>query len=388
MSVHLRFLRVLLFGALAPLRPGAPARDAAPRPAPAYVVVDLGVLPGGDTSVAAGINDRGQVVGYAYAADGHKHAFRTGASGTLAGQGADLGALPGSTDSEAAGINDRGQVVGVAVMRGGATRAFRTAPGGALDAADLGVLLHSTGSSGAAGINARGQVVGVADLKGPAGSVLQHAFRVGAIGTLASTPGADLGALPGGSDSFANAINARGQVAGTAGTRVFSVRHAFRTAPGGALDAAADLGVLPHSTGDSVATAINALGQVVGFAYLPEGEDDTTHAFRTSATGTLATPGADLGGLPRSPYSEARGINTHGQVVGLAYAGTLERPLRVRAFLYDAAATPRMRDLNALIPAGSGVVLEEADGINGAGQIAATGTIHGRKHAFRLTPSG
>ncbi len=118
MSVHLRFLRVLLLGTLAPLRPGAPARDAAPRPAPAYVVVDLGVLPGGDTSVAAGINDRGQVVGYAYAADGHKHAFRTGASGTLAGQGADLGALPGSTDSEAAGINDRGQVVGVAVMPG------------------------------------------------------------------------------------------------------------------------------------------------------------------------------------------------------------------------------------------------------------------------------
>ncbi|HXK31377.1 MAG TPA: hypothetical protein VJZ94_01370 [Candidatus Paceibacterota bacterium] len=42
--------------------------------APAYEVIDLGTL-GGDSSVAYGINDRGQVVGNSKTSNGSEHAF-------------------------------------------------------------------------------------------------------------------------------------------------------------------------------------------------------------------------------------------------------------------------------------------------------------------------
>ncbi|MBA3832447.1 MAG: hypothetical protein H0X34_11265 [Chthoniobacterales bacterium] len=47
----------------------------------------------------------------------------------------------------------------------------------------------------------------------------------------------------------------------------------------------------------------------------------------------------------------------------------------------------RMKDLNKLIPAGSGWILAEANGINDSGQIAGYGIIQGQSHAFLLTPA-
>jgi hypothetical protein len=44
-----------------------------------------------------------------------------------------------------------------------------------------------------------------------------------------------------------------------------------------------------------------------------------------------------------------------------------------------------MKDLNKLIPAGSGWMLQEAYGINNAGQIVGTGMHNGQEHAFLLT---
>ncbi|HEY3701676.1 MAG TPA: hypothetical protein VGL32_05420, partial [Acidimicrobiales bacterium] len=46
-----------------------------------------------------------------------------------------------------------------------------------------------------------------------------------------------------------------------------------------------------------------------------------------------------------------------------------------------------MTDLNSLIPAGSGWVLDQARAINDAGQIVGWGTINGHEHAFLLTPT-
>jgi probable HAF family extracellular repeat protein len=87
-------------------------------PSPAYGLPkgmnDLGKLPGGTGSEAWGINDKGQIVGDADTASGPGHAFLwlpSPAYGLPKGMN-DLGTLPGGDSSEAVGINDKGQIVG------------------------------------------------------------------------------------------------------------------------------------------------------------------------------------------------------------------------------------------------------------------------------------
>jgi len=46
-----------------------------------------------------------------------------------------------------------------------------------------------------------------------------------------------------------------------------------------------------------------------------------------------------------------------------------------------------MQDLNNLIPANVGWVLQEATGINDLGQVSGYGTIGGQTHGFLLTPA-
>jgi probable HAF family extracellular repeat protein len=161
-----------------------------------YQITDLGTLPGGDYSTAAGINDSGQVVGYSSAIGGY-HAFLWDAVNGMQ----DLGTLGGS--SSAQGINDSGQVVG-----GGTYHAFLWDATNGMQ--DLGTLPAGRFSM-AVGINDSGQVVGesAADpLYGPI-----HAFLWDAVNGMQ-----DLGTLPGGYDSRAFSINNSGQVVGRSDT--------------------------------------------------------------------------------------------------------------------------------------------------------------------------
>ena len=111
-----------------------------------YTVTDLGVLSGGTESVALGINNKGQVVGYSDTANGNNHAFLY-SGGVLT----DLGVLSGGVWSQAYSINDNGVIVGASWPSAGYPDAFMYSSGS----------MQYFGIEGLANsINNSGQIVG------------------------------------------------------------------------------------------------------------------------------------------------------------------------------------------------------------------------------------
>jgi probable HAF family extracellular repeat protein len=285
----------------------------------------------------------------------------------------DLGTL-GGQESEATGINDVGQIVGWAETsvkgpRGQLDHAFLWKKGKMRDLGTLG-----GPESRANAINSRGQIVGEADAKmkdneGP----ISHAFlwqggRMRDLGTL------------GGPRSEALDINARGQIVGWSETRAknpndprFHLRHAFLWEKG----KMADLGTLGGP--DSSAHAINDRGQIVGsadtraktreYGFLTPVE----HAFLWKA-GHMR----DLGTV-KGPRCEAEDINEHGQIVGSLDTGKKDAKSKYgdvpiwHAFRWE---NGRMRDLTARGSHSS------AGGIDDSGQIVGSITALGRDYEY------
>jgi len=108
----------------------------------------LGVLPGGASSAALGINDSGQIVGYSGTATGSNVVSWTSGGGMQ-----DLGNMPGATNSEGWDINNNGLIVGRAFIPG-KWHAFLLGSG----FQDLGTLGGI--EDRAHGINSSGEVVG------------------------------------------------------------------------------------------------------------------------------------------------------------------------------------------------------------------------------------
>jgi probable HAF family extracellular repeat protein len=288
--------------------------------------IDLGTLPGGTFSLAAGpsppnifnINNRGQIVGLADTDVGTfpLHVFLW-EKGTMIDLGLDEDDPAGSSRLL---LNNRGQVVaGFQDELTADEQAVLWQKGTMTDLGTLGGCCTFPNA-----INERGQVAGF----GQTASGEFHAF-LWEKGTMT-----DLGTL-GGTFSEAEAINERGQVVGR--SRIVGdpfIFHAFLWEKG----TLTDLETLGGTF--STATAINERGQVVGFSETASGE---THTFFWEK-GTMIDLGKP-GVRERCPGGQTPGdavaINERGQVVGQIETASGES----HAFLWERG---RMIDLETL----------------------------------------
>lgn len=322
-----------------------------------YTVREITVVAGGVASVA-GINSTGTAAINLFGPD--RAATWSGSiNGFLEPVGSDH-------VSAATAINTAGIVVGYST-NGPESSAIRwNAPGG------TGIELPSFGIRAglARDINSAGDIVGEQVVGQSFGDALQRAVLWPASGGVIN-----LGTLSGsgaaGDFSFATAINDRGDIAGVStgdtGTRAF-----FR--PAGAASAMIDIGTLGAVFAE--AADLNDFGEVVGNSRVTGGSVDLPYRWNRS-TGLMVS----LGTL-RGVGAFAASTNNRGQVVGydrINGAGTSDR-----AFLVNPGGS--IRDLNALIPSGSGWVLQRATGINNAGTIVGVGWLNGQPRAFVLIP--
>jgi probable HAF family extracellular repeat protein len=163
----------------------------------------LGTLPDGGSSVAFGVNNLGQVAGYAYyPASGPNRAVlwtRTSTGWMIE----DLDVLPGDMGSTAYGVNDQGQVVGVSMPQQGCFHAVLwTTQGGRLTG--MRALETAGGCSAEAwAINNQSQIVGRLTNNGRSEASM---WSLAADGSTASTK--SLGRLSGTASSLAIGLSA------------------------------------------------------------------------------------------------------------------------------------------------------------------------------------
>lgn len=354
---------------------------AAPAMSASWTLTDLGTL-GGTSSAANGLNNAGQVVGYAQAADGTPYpviwrggvavqlstrpgrAVAISAGGVAAGNvmsadglrldatlltggnAHDLGTFGGSF-SLAAAVNDSGQVVGYSRTPDEKDHAFLATASGTLDLGTYGGQY-----SYAYGLNQAGLAVGSAfDVSGMSRCFLSTGGGLIDPGTL------------GGRLCNALAVNDAGQVTGSSSTSA-GIGHAFVLDSRGMVD----LGTLGGSS--SIGYAINRIGHVVGASRTASNQ---LHAFFHDGTRMV-----DLGTLGGTS-SAATGVNASGPVVGNS---TLANGSKQPFFFANGV----MLNVNTLVPGLSNVDANQIF-LNDAGQIAGTGTIAGKQRAFLLTPA-
>ena len=119
------------------------------------------------------------------------------------------------------------------------------------------------------------------------------------------------------------------------------------------------------------AIAINNKGDILGTVQDVPGAPGRTVLYAHGLITNIALPAGDSA-------LNALAVNDQDQVVGLVNVGGTQQP-----FFWNG----KFWLLNSLIPAGSGWVLQHANGINKQGQIVGLGTLNGLQTGFILTPS-
>ncbi len=343
-----------------------------------YDVVNLGVPPGGGTSVATAINDQGQVVGVV------RSGFALTGTDAFVWEAGFMDLLPRADfdRSVATGLNHQGQIVGTLSTTG--TSAVAEGVRWTRDA-DLWVtdfLGDLGGSSFASDINSASLVVGTSCT-----SVIACAPTRAYRGQIAEG-GADLrdlGAL-GGDASGANAINdlgfnQTGQIVGEA-ELPDGTMHAF-VWPLGQQAIMTDLGTLADVPGEfraSGANDINSGDPVIIVGRSTRATDDGVDAVAWVQVGAGEWSIADLGTLGGN-HADALAVNDFGRVVGASQTATDGE----RAFVASALGASDMIDLNMLTGCDSDWLLRRANDINTAGSIVGGGEVAGQSRAFLLT---
>lgn len=321
--------------------------------APAYRLVDLGVLAGGDFSYAYSISNTGVASGRSRAKlefpNGDTVTSNVNAVRFYNGNVQDLGNL-GAGRAEGRAVNDGGTVAGFSLIE--------TADGSRQNQAFINKFktgytknigtLDAGKESRAYGINNNGKVVGWSNTKADGSDHVAFVYDMET-----DTMEALSGPMLGGARSFAFDINDKGQIAGTATTANGSA-HAFSYENG----VATDLGSLDDS-GNAEARAINENGFVTGWS-LTDSKD--FHAFLYDGTGMV-----DLGSMGGD--SKGYDVNIHGTVVG----SSKDADGGNHAFLYQDG---QMYDLYDLLSAEDQALwkeLREGFSINDNGDIVGRG---------------
>ena len=371
------------------------------------VITDLGTLPGGQSSFAYWVNDRGLIAGQSQNGTIDPLTGAPEVRGVLwrKGQIVDLGTLEGNA-SNTISVNNRGQVLGAATNAtpdpfanaplsaclvlptnspcSGFTFAFNSLFTVSTSETHAFVwqdgVTHDLGTlggpdSGPEMNNERGEVVGWSYTSFVA-NPSTHTPNVDPFFWSAEDGKmTDLGSF-GGTFGAPFWLNNRGQVVGASNLAGDQTFHPFLWSRG----KLNDLGTLGGYTG--AAFMLNDAGETVGYADLPpnplgcSGLSCIHHGFLWK-DGVMT----DLGTLS-DPCSRALSINEDGQIVGVTSPCGGEF---TRGFLWENGGP--LVDLNSLIVNGSGLTVREGDFINDGGEIAGRAVLPNRDvHAALLIP--
>jgi probable HAF family extracellular repeat protein len=366
------------------------------------VMTDLGTLPGGASSFAYDVNNRGLIVGQSQIGSIDPLSGLPALRGVLwrEGQAIDLGTL-GGTASNANAINDRGQVVGGALT--GTSDPFANVPQASCRALQTtgNTCFGSTFAYNALFSNATtethaflwqdGVMLDLGTLGGPDSNALINNDRGQVAGwsytSFVANPSTgvptvdpfiwspedkemvDLGGL-GGTFGAPFFMNNRGQVIGVSNLPGDLIVRPFLWSKSEGIK---DLGSLGGTYGHP--NWINDEGEVVGFSQLKG--DKAGHAFLWRRGALI-----DLGSLGTDPSSEAGSINSHGQIVGGTFV--FNGP-DLRGWLWEHGGP--IVDLESLTLPGSGLTVIAGNLINDRGEIAGRGILpNGDTHAILLIP--
>jgi probable HAF family extracellular repeat protein len=342
-------------------------------------LVDLGALPGPNSSGAHWMSESGLTAGFSELSDQIDPLLNRPEMHAVLwknGQVIDLGTLEGGYESVAFSVNSHGQVAGISQtlvpdpfnFLGTQQRTFLWERGvmqdiGTLGGPDAGLV----GSEGNVEMNEKGQIVACSYINytpNPATGIptfdpflwdKKKGMR-------------DLGGL-GGTMGCAIDINNHGDVVGYSNLPGDTASHPFVWVAPGPMQ---DLGTLGGNVGFSIWA--NESGEVVGSA---TNGDQAFHGF-VWKKGTMI----DLGTLDPLPFSFAEWINASKQIVGKATSSDFSTQIAV---LWENGGPPE--DLNTLVSPGSNLVLNEARNINDRGEISGGATdTEGNNRAFLLIP--